>query len=172
MSYLAGRQCYLSGPIECSDPNAPNWRTEPTRRLREEFGIDVFDPFEDPKQQWQASLFEARDKCDFDTMERIASCFVQKDLSKVDRADFLVAWLPKGVATTGTHHEIVRSNDSKKPTLLICGEGKQFIPLWYWGFGSRDFKFSSFEELYEYLRSVDRGEHRHNKRWNYVYGMI
>jgi nucleoside 2-deoxyribosyltransferase len=171
MSVLVGKRCYLSGPIEYSDLSA-NWRIDVRRTLRDEFHIDLFDPFDDPKQQWVPILKEAQDKCDFDTMHEISKAFVHKDLAMVDRADFVIAYLPHKVPTTGTHHEIINSANAKKPTLLVCPQGKQFVPLWYYGFIPHEVMFSSWGDLYKYLREVNEGKHMKNKRWAFVYGLI
>lgn len=168
--YLRGRQCYLSGPIEHGE--TIDWRTDPKRVLREEFGINVFDPYEDPKQQWASPLDHARQQCDYDTMASIARRFVQKDLTVVDNSNMLIAYVPYRVATTGTHHEIIRASDSKKPTMLVCPQGKQYAPLWYYGFIPHHVMFGSWEELYSYLREVNAGQHKDNRRWHYIYGMI
>ena len=171
MTVLSNKRCYLSGPIEYSD-HSFNWRVEISRILRAEFNIDVFDPFSDPKQQWLPTLKEAQDNCDFDAMSSIARSFVRKDLAMVDRADFLIAHLPCKVPTTGTHHEIINSANAKKPTLLVCPQGKQFVPLWYYGFIPHEVMFSSWDSLYQYLREVNDGKHKDNNRWAFVYGLV
>ena len=171
MNVLQGKRCYLSGPIE-NDPSATNWRTEPKKVLLSEFRIDLFDPFEDPKQVWAEPLKVARDEHDYDEMARIAKMFVRKDLSMVDRADFVISCLPHRVPTTGTHHEIINSNNAKKPTLLVCPQGKNLVPAWYYGFIPHDVMFGSWEELYTYLREVNAGKHKDNNRWHFIYGMV
>jgi hypothetical protein len=132
----------------------------------------MFDPFSDPKQQWLPVLKECRDKKDYDTMSKIAKVFVRKDLAMVDRADLLIAYLPYKVPTTGTHHEIINSNNAKKPTLLVTDDDISYIPLWYYGFIPTEFMFKSWTALYEYLESVNRGEQKHNDRWSFIYGDI
>ena len=170
--YLSGKRTYLSGPIENDSPSH-NWRTEPTKVLTERFGVNLFDPFADPKQQWLPVLKDARDQRDYQTMARIAKTFVRKDLSMVDRADFIVAYLPHKVPTTGTHHEIINSNNEKKPTLLVTDSGDiSYLPLWYFGFIPPEFMFPTWDALYEYLTSVNRGEQRDNNRWSFIYGDI
>jgi len=87
---LQDKRCYLGGPIE-NDPSVNhNWRTEPKKVLVGEFKIDLFDPFDDPKQIWVDPLKKARDEHDYETMARIAKMFVRKDLAMVDRADFVI----------------------------------------------------------------------------------
>jgi nucleoside 2-deoxyribosyltransferase len=174
VSYLENKRCYLSGPIE--NDSGPNWRVEPKKVLTEEFKLDLFDPNEDPKQQWAKPLKKARDECDYKKMAKIAKQFVHKDLTIVDRMDLVIAYLPYKVATTGTHHEIINSSDRKKPTLLICEQGKNMVPLWYYGFVPHQHMFGSWEDLYGYLREVNEGKHKgnakHQRRWAYIYGLL
>lgn len=168
---LRGARCYLSGPIE-NDSQSHNWRIEPTKVLIERFGVNLFDPFNDPKQQFVPELKKAREEKNYQKMVEIAKNFVSKDLTMVERSDFLISYLPKGVPTTGTHHEIIFSSNNKKPTLLICPQGKEFIPLWYYGFIPPEAMFGSWEEVYTYLDEVNNGHHTHNRRWLFCYGLI
>lgn len=170
-NYLQNKRCYLSGPIE-HDTTGHNWRTEPSKILRDRFGIDLFDPFSDPKQQWAPILKEAQSRKDFETMTKISQAFVRKDLCMVDRSDFLIAYLPYKVYTTGTHHEIINSSNAKKPTLLVCPQGKEFVPLWYYGFVPHEVMFGSWDALYAYLDEVHQGLHKDNHRWSFVYGLV
>ncbi len=170
-TYLAGRRCYLSGPIE-NDAAGHNWRTEPKKILTDRFKIEMFDPFADPKQVFADDLYQARDNRDYDKIVKIAKGFVRKDLAMVDRADFLIAHLPYKVPTCGTHHEIINSNNAKKPTLLICPQGKEFVPLWYYGFIPHEFMFGCWEDLYNYLEEVEDYKHVNNNRWHFIYGLV
>jgi nucleoside 2-deoxyribosyltransferase len=168
---LEGVRCYLSGPIE-HDATHTNWRTDPTKQLVEGFKINLFDPYSDPKQQWVPLLHEARANKDYNEIARIAADFVHKDLAIVDRCDFVIAYLPKGVPTTGTHHEIINSVNAKKPTLLVCPQGKENVPIWYYGFIPHEVMFGSWEELYTYLHEVNDGKHKDKRRWAFVYGLV
>lgn len=172
MNYLKNSLFYLSGAIENQNPDAPNWRTEPTKVMTERFGINVFDPFLDPKQNWTAVLNRARKEKDYETMTAVARRFVAKDLSMVLKADALVAYLPRSVPTTGTTHEIIISSNSKKPTMLICPEGRENISFWWYGFVKPEFMFSSWDELYSYLDEVNCGKHKENRRWQFLCGLI
>ncbi len=170
---LLGARCYLSGPIENDVTGSEhNWRDGPRIALRDRFGIALFDPFADPKQQWVPILTRARKERNHAVMREIAKRFVRKDLAMVDRADFVIAYVPYKVPTTGTHHEIIMSNDAKKPTLLVCPEGKEFAPLWYYGFIPPEVIFGSWEELYDYLEEVNKGQHADNDRWAFTYGLV
>jgi hypothetical protein len=169
-SYLTNKRCYLSGPIE-NDSVGLNWRIEPKKVLKGVFGLNLFDPFEDPKQQWVPALKEARQNRDFDTMATIAKKFVHKDLAMTDRSDMLIAYLPYKVPTTGTTHEIINSANAKKPVLLVC-ERKELIPLWFYGFIPCDMMFDGWNNLYDYLHEVNEGKHMENSKWSFIYGLI
>ena len=171
MKYLENKLCYLSGPIQYA--TGENWREYPNKILSEEFGIKVFDPSKDPKQQWVPALKEAQANKDYKTMARISKSFVRKDLGILDRSDFLIAYLPVNVATVCTCHEIINSNNSKKPTLLVTNaDDITKIPLWYFGFISLDFMFAGWESLFTYLREVNTGKHKNNDRWAFVYDLV
>ena len=92
LDVLRGKRCYLSGPIQ-HDATHFNWRIEPKKVLTDKFGVDLFDPFDDPKQIWVDPLREAQQERNFAEMTRIAKAFVRKDLCMVDRADFVCGLL-------------------------------------------------------------------------------
>lgn len=169
---LKGKRTYISGPIEYGS-SGHNWRTAPTSILKDRFELEVFDPFADPKQQWVPQIQKARDAKDYDQIAKIAKCFVRKDLSLVDRSDFVIAYLPYKVPTTGTHHEIINSNNAKKPTLLVIDDRDiSFLPIWYFGFIPKTCMFPNWEAVYVYLEEVQQGKHRDNNRWSFIYGDI
>jgi hypothetical protein len=170
MSVLKGKRAYLSGPIENGE--GINWRDEPKKVLVSSFGLDLFDPFADPKQKWTDDLLQARKDKNYPKISEIAHRFVRKDLAEVQAARLLIAYVPYRVPTTGTTHEIINSNNNKVPTLLVCPQGKEFIPLWFYGFIPHEFMFSSWNELYDYLAEVDAGKHKDNNRWAYIYGLV
>ncbi len=105
-------------------------------------------------------------------MVRIAKLFVRKDLSMVDRADLTIGYLPYRIATTGTHHELINSINAKKPTLLICPEGKEKVPAWYYGIVPHQVVFGDWNDLYAYLDEVEAGKHKDNNRWAFIYGLV
>lgn len=171
MNFLSGKRAYMSGPIEHSTKD--NWRDLPKKILTDQFNVNIFDPFEDPKQQWVPALSKAKEDKDHDTIIRITHDFVRKDLSMVDHSHFLIAYLPYKVPTTGTVHEIINSNNAKKPTLLVTDSNDVTqIPLWFWGFIPPDFMFPNWDALFKYLEEVNAGKHQNNRRWNLVHGLI
>lgn len=168
MGVLKGKRCYIGGPIEF-DPQGYEWRTPLKKFLREELEVQVFDPLEDSKQSVQPDLLAARDRSDYEEMQRIAKIFVEKDLGIVDRMDFIISHVPHKVPTTGTIHEIVVSVNSKKPTLLVCPQGKNMAGLWYFGVVPHQHIFGCWNDIMEYLREVDSSKHISDRRWRFVY---
>lgn len=164
---LEGRRVYLAGPIEYAVGD--DWRPDVKRRLKDEFGLKVFDPYADEKQNMVGEIARCRAAGDLEGVRAVAKRFVRADLSIVDHADFLIVHLPQGVATTGTHHEIIKANEEKKPVLLVCPQGKEFLPVWYIGFMPLRMMFGSFESVYEYLSAVDGGLHQDDDRWWFIY---
>lgn len=169
MPYLRGKTCYLSGAIEYQ--RDLSWRGPVITTLSQQFGLAVFDPHSDPKQQWFQPLVDAKQNRDWESVRQIAKSFVRKDLAMVDRADIVIAYLPKGIPTTGTHHEIINANNAKKPVLLV-GDGKENVSSWYYGFIPHEVIFDSFSHLYAYLQEVEDGKHKDNNRWSFVYGLV
>jgi nucleoside 2-deoxyribosyltransferase len=172
MGYLKGKKIYLTGPMEHGVGEDINWRVGFAEKLREKFDCIVFDPNADPKQQWVPVLEKARANKDLETMRDVARKFVKKDLAEIDRADCIVANLPYGSVTCGSHHEITQANDRKKPILLTCSKGVEFLPYWYYGFIPLDYMFGGLDQVVEYLAQVDEGLHKNNERWQYAYGLI
>ena len=169
MNYLNGSRCYLSGPIECQDLYPVDWRSPLHQGLKKRYGITVFDPSIDPKQKLREDIVAAKEAKDFPRLRQIMRQFVRLDLGVVDRCDLLIACLPHRVPTTGTHHEIINSNNSKKPTLLYCPQGIHNIPDWYFGFIDEEFMYETPDALFAYLDRVDRGDEKHNNRWYFLY---
>ena len=169
--FLASKRAYLSGPIQFAKEDG--WREYPTAVLTEKFRINLFDPFKDPKQNFNEKIRQAQNNNDVDTLVTIAKGFVRKDLGLIDRCDFIIAYVPFGVQTVGTVHEIINSNNAKKPTLLVTDKNSiKFIPLWYFGFIPTKYMFVSWDDLFTYLSQVDEGLHRTDDRWSIVYGDV
>lgn len=168
MGYLENKMVYLSGPIQYAQDI--EWRSEPIRILQEKFGLIVFDPYADPKQKWTPVIQKAQKEKDYSTIVSVAKKFVRKDLGKLDKSDFLIAYLSHNIPTTGVCHEVINSNNEKKPTLLVTNSGDiANIPIWYYGFISLEFMFPNWNNLFNYLEEVDSGKHKHNNRWSLVY---
>lgn len=170
MNYLKNKKVYLAGPIQHQEGG--NWRTKVVEELTTMFGFEVFDPHADAKQQWWDTLKVADTNEDYDTIQRIAKDFCHKDLGIIDRQDCLIANLPYKVPTCGTYHEIISANTLKKPVLLVCEQGKTKVPFWLYGFIKHQMMFGSWADLYAYLKEVNDGLHKDNRRWAFTYGLV
>lgn len=174
MKPLVGKRVYLSGPIEF-DISGINWRPEIKETLKSRFGLNIFDPFDDPKQSKTTELNTYKNAENFDKVAEIASDFVSKDLIEVDKADMVIANLPYGVPTVGTIHEIVNAVNRKIPTLVVCTKGKKYMSSWLFGVLKNKHQYylhGSWESLYNYLDEVNSKKHIEDRRWKYVYGVI
>lgn len=166
MNYLKNRTVYLSGPIEF---NVEDWRTSIKKVLEERFGLNVFDPATDPKQVQLPTLHKLREEGKYNELAEIAHGFVRFDLGILDRSDALIAYLPYKMPLFGTVHEIVFSDMKKKPTILICPEGKDKITTWAFGIVNHKYMFGKVDDMYSYLEEVDSGKHKDNDRWYFLY---
>lgn len=168
---LLNSKMYLSAPIEY-EKVTEDWRKPVKDYLTNRFGINVFDPAADEKHKINDVLEPALDKGDFDLVERIATAFVKKGMSEIDRSDFLVLYNPRGVPTTGCPCEVHHAVQLKKPVLIVSPQGKHAASKWYFGYIRHRYIFGSWQELYDYLQEVDEYKHKDNHRWWYVYKMV
>lgn len=174
MKPLSGKRVYLSGPIEY-DLNSINWRPEVKEVLISRFSLNIFDPFDDPKQTKSDEMQFARETNDFDTVSEIAADFISKDLTEVDKSDLLIAHLPYKVPTVGTIHEIINAVNRKIPPLIVCPQGRKCVSSWIYGLFKKKHQYyihGSWESLFSYLEEVNDKKHIDDRRWRYVYGMI
>lgn len=172
MSNLKNLRCYFSYPIEYS--NQENELSEAKKKLSDFFNqtsVTLIDPKNiSSKGISEIDLTILRDRHNYEEVRRIMKAIVRKDLRAVDLSDFIVAFLPVQIKTTGTTHEIIQADDQKKPTLLICPSGIQDIPAWFFGIIPLEYMFSSVEDAIEYLKSIDSidlNEIR-DDRWQFI----
>jgi hypothetical protein len=88
---LNGSKAYLSGPMEFSNGD---YRTQPAIELLKIFGIQVFDPALDPKEQWVPDIKQAKADKDYMRIKSIAERFFRKDLGMLYQCDMTIAFLP------------------------------------------------------------------------------
>lgn len=168
---LHGKRVYLSSPME-QMPNKEDWAIERKgiiKTLEGNFSLKVFDPYTDPKQGYYSEIVEARHNQDFDKVTEIAKAFVAKDLNLVNWADILIAYVPRGIPMCGVTHEVINANAGKKLVLLVEGRSKSNISVWYYGFIKYRFMFGRWDELYEFLHAINRGDHKEDSRLQFLY---
>jgi len=172
MGPLYNTNCYLSSPIEFDNLGATNWRQDVCDCLKEKFGINVFDPSKDIKQDSVVKMDIALENEDYDTVENICKMFTKKDLAVIDRSDFLIAASIKGIPTTGVPCEIIHAINLKKPVMIVATKGKKTASKWYFGNLKHQYIFGNWDDLYKYLQEVNEYKHVNNHRWWYTYKMV
>lgn len=168
-NFLRDKLFYLSSPIEFG---IEGWRQEFKDKLIKKFNLNIYDPFLDPKQQWTKQIQEARNQKNYDEIAKIARHFYLKDCLMVDKSDGLIAYLPYKVATHGVPCEITQSIKSNKPTFLICPQGKELIPVWYYGMIDHKNMFGNLEDFCEYLEKINFGLIKKDDSLLSIYGII
>lgn len=154
-NFLKDKLFYLSAPIEFG---TDNWRYNFKETIIKKFNLKIYDPFLDPKQQWVEKINSARKDKNYDEMSLIARNFYLKDCLMVDKSDGLIAYIPYKVATHGVPCEISQSLKSNKPTYVVCPQGKELIPIWYYGMLPHKNMFGNFDELISYFEKINNGE--------------
>jgi hypothetical protein len=102
----------------------------------------------------KAELMQARQACDYDAVRNIMKVIRCVDLRMTDISDFMVVNLDPNVPTFGTHEEIANANRQKKPIIIHLVSGKENTPLWLLAMLPHQLIFSSWDEIYQYLRHV------------------
>jgi hypothetical protein len=164
MNFLKGKNCYLCGSVFGVTDDGTVWRESVSVGLAK-MGINVSNPctkktdgsFEigDDKKKFRNLIIQeewAKIKEEFWPI-------VRYDLKSVDRADFIIINYIPDVPIIGTIHELVVANFEKKPILLKYEKSKldQFNP-WMCVFIKSHHFFSEWDDLFEYLKEVDRGK--------------
>ncbi len=160
---LAGKKVYLSSPIEAIVQENNVWHSTRNiikEELRERFGLLVHDPYDDEEncEDHFKEVAAAKEAGDYDKLNEIFRRIVRIDLRLVDRADIIVAYVPKNVKSVGVPHEIIVGNNLKKPVFLVEGGSKKDISLWYYGFIPHEHMFNEWTELFSYLKRINNGD--------------
>ena len=173
MEISTNLRCYLAGPVEFSDDIGKGSyfeRNELEPFLRE---IGIF-PINPRKLSFNGvGEISNRKKIfadkNFEEVRRQMKIIVRKDLRAVDISDFVIAYFPKDAKTTGTIHEIVEADHQQKPVLIICPEGIENIPIWFYGILPYRYFFDSLNDLKEYLYKIvsDKEFRDKDDRWRF-----
>jgi len=172
MNRLNGLTCYVSFPIEFGNKR----NTERTEYLMDMLKNTYKLRVVNPKKISFNGLCEIIDREGFlkNKTEYICSkmkMIVKTDLKCVDVSNLLIAYLPKDIRTTGCIHEIIMADIEKKPTLILCEDGIENIPLWLFGILKPEYFFKSMNDLREYLDKINNTEDLYSisdERWSYT----
>jgi hypothetical protein len=163
---------YLAGPIDFDPSGGTQWRVEwtdalaglgfnrdlimsPTLKPISNIGYDADNEAE--------LIHAARQKQDWEEMERVVGEIMHIDLRMTDKADLILAKFPKDkngnrVFTVGTVHEIVEARRQHKPVMVVWDGGKETASGWLMTLVGHRNVFGTFEELKDRLRQIVKGE--------------
>lgn len=180
---LKGMICYESGPMDRvkSWDDATQWRNDLKPFLFER-GVGVLDPcdkattiaIEDQDVRKKKKLLKEQGR--YDELAAIMKPICAIDLRMVDICGFVILYIDIDSHMAGSYHEATVAIGQKKPVLIVCKQGKENIPDWWWGVLPHSMMFSNWDELKNYLDYIDTAENaEHEKRWrflnmDYVYG--
>lgn len=171
MNRLKYSKCYLCGPMSYAVDGGLRWREFITPRLRE-LGVGILNPcdkssdFIQENEELRQKLASAKNEGRFDEVREIMRKIVRVDLRCVDESSFIIAYLDITVPTYGSIDEIVTACRQKKPTLIVCKQGKKMVPDWIFGIVPPDLFFDNFDDMFKYLRYIDQDENApHLNRW-------
>jgi len=164
MSFLRNKTVYLCGNVFGADDDGKNWRESISARLTK-MGIRVSNPCHkktngsseigDDKKKFRKLIVQEK----WAEIKEEFWPIIRSDLRSVDKCDFVILNYFPDVPTIGTVHELVVANFEKKPILLKYDKAKldQFNP-WMCVFIKNHHFFSEWDELFRYLREVDKGK--------------
>lgn len=164
MHFLKGKTAYLSGNIFGLDNDGKDWRNLVSIRLSK-MGINVSNPclkktngsseIGDDKEKFKKLIMKEK----WAELKEQFWIIVRHDLKSVDLADFIILNYIPDIPTIGTVHELVIGNFEKKPILLYYDKSKldKFNP-WICVFIKSHHFFSEWDDLFKYLKEVDRGK--------------
>jgi hypothetical protein len=152
-------RAYLCGPMEHTPDNGASWRDRIVKDLQE-LEIIWLDPRDKPlglgteDLESRQRMFDARTQGHYTTLTLYMDQVRASDLRQTSSADFLVVHLDARIPTCGTWEEIINANWQNKPILIHYEQGKHRAPLWLFAMVPHETIFSSWDELYEYLRHI------------------
>jgi len=177
MNRLKNQRVYLAGAMDRVIDRGASWREDITPFLNS-LGIKVFNPLIKPTtvglEDYHVGLMkkQLKENHQYDELSKMMKSIRSTDLRLVDISDFIIVNLDINIHACGTYEEISLANRSKKPILFHIEQGKQNTPDWLFGAVPHEWFFSSWNDLKNYLISIDSDNDIDKKnRWqffNYV----
>jgi nucleoside 2-deoxyribosyltransferase len=162
---------YLAGAMDRVPDRGNGWRDNITPFL-ENLGIIVFNPIKKPtdigKEDEEVQLLKKKYKKElkYDELSILMKSIRSVDLRLVDISDFIIVNLDLDTHPCGTLEEIFWANRQKKPIIIHMVQGKQNAPDWLFGTIPHDMIFSSWNEIENYLNSINtKSEIDSHNRW-------
>jgi len=162
MNRLYNTRTYLAGSMDKALDNGVGWR-KMIKPILQNIGICVLDPTDKPimkgledieSRKNRENLLKEGKYRDFGSQVKLLRII---DLRMTDLVDFLVVYYNKDIPTCGTYEEIFNANQSKKPVLIFCKQGKEKIPNWIYWTVNVDHVFNDIDELVNFLIGIDIG---------------
>lgn len=160
MGRLRGTTVYLSGPMDRVEDGGVGWREDLSPFLWD-MGIGVFDPCKKPivgvkeDDNTRDQIYDAKANGNLDLARELMRPISNADLRMVDVAHFIIVYLDLDVHMAGTYHELSLSIMQKKPTLIMCKQGRNKIPNWWFGVVPPELFFNSWDEVKSYVNHID-----------------
>lgn len=173
-NFLKKTRVYCAGPIQFAKKGEDVWRKIVSKKFKKA-GITVWSPLTTPflnfrledndlKQQIRSYMQNK----DYENVSNIMKQIVRRDLSMVDKCDFLIAHIDPEVYTCGTFHELFIAIGQRKPVFVFTKD-KTKIPTWLFGVMPHHNIFESIEDLTNHILRIDSGaEPINNKYWKLV----
>lgn len=173
MNRLQHTRGYLCGAMDRVVDGGETWRVALQNELAD-LGVYWLDPTHKPIMIGVED-HETRDKLNslkmqgrYDELPALVSPIRAVDLRMVDISDFLVVNLDIAVHAAGTYEELFLANREKKPIVVRVEQGKANTPNWLFATLPHQMIFSTWDEVFLYLRSVASGEDdRTFNRWRF-----
>ena len=145
---------YLAGAIEYAPDGGRAWRQEITPFLRDELGLQVYDPAEDERKSLTADEQQNLRRWKTEDLARFQATvrkIIDFDLEIVSRAEYVVCyWDENCMKGAGTSAELTLAQQRRIPVYLVTGMPVEKISGWILGCSTNIFR--SFEGLREFLR--------------------
>jgi hypothetical protein len=168
---LAYTRGYLCGAMDRVQDGGIGWRKD-IQRVFKNYKIQWMDPSNKPIDIGIEDLENRayRRKCKeagrYDMVQTDMKIIRCVDLRMVDISDFIVVNLDTSVHACGTYEELTWANRGKKPIIIRVEQGKSDCPDWILGTIPHEMIFSTWAEVYSYLKHVARDDYFETfRRW-------
>ncbi len=174
MGRLKGSICYLSGPMDNAKDGGIGWRKEVTPKLWE-MGIGTFNPCDKPcigydeNVEFRQQLATAKQKEEWEELKLLTKGIVGVDLRMVHLSSFLIMYIDMDIFMFGTSIEFAWAIQQRKPVLIVCKQGKKYIPFFAFGVNPVEMMFDNFDDMFVYLKYIDESPVIDNKRRWYFF---
>lgn len=170
MNRLWNTVAYLSGAIDRCPNLGIEWRQFIGDKLKENYNVIPYNPMNKPiaiAGEHENRLLRKQWKSDgeYHKLAAFMRTLRHVDLRMCDKSDFGIFYLDLDIYACGTFEELFLMNKQKKPTLIVCKQGKKEVPDWIYGMVTHELMFDNFSDMFVYLDKVDSGQADNLGRW-------